>query len=321
MEHYDLCQWAIVPSGYCCDDRRKTCGTHRFQNMTNPLYNVVRHPISRQQWYFYFPVIVFPLMLIYYDVHLDGRSGPRFMVPLVNGYIAYSAGRWGSTPAEMQAYGAIQVLKLPKEVELDSDPVPLSLFFQDPTDSPNCIRHIVAIAVTGDNIVGQTESGYFVLDTHNSKLDLYGSYSGLSAALSASHVSVPPLQRPMDMDVTLPNRIIRPWAYQVENGAFGLSDSGWSAITVDGGLLITIIVGLIVPRGNDAKGIIVNKLTLAICGLVSGYLTADVAYGSILRSGPDTMVGTFVLAPWFAVVAVTSREIPILLRASNKMSL
>jgi hypothetical protein len=263
----------------------------------------------RRPWATYSLILLIPFALVAYDACSDSLDGPRYIIPLAGGYILHTSGEWDASPSDLAAYGPYQIIKLPLGTEFDSDPVPVSFLSLGSTDSADCIRHIEEIEVAGDDIFGKTSSGYFLLETAGQHLAFYRSSNELSAARSSAHISAGPLRTPEAIAAGLDKRVKHPWAFVQMEGLFGLSDEAWSGIVVDYAFMFALVAGWIIPRGRDAVWLLIRKLSLLAFGLVLGFFTAGFAYGTLLDSGPITLVGLFLLMPFFAVVALLSEEL------------
>ena len=265
-------------------------------------------------------LLLVPIALMAYDILSDDLSGPRYIIPLPGGYILNTASNSFMLPSELSIYGSFQVITPPEGWESDSDPLPLSFFYRGSTDSPDCVRNVEQIAVLSCIVYGKTRSKYFLLGTIDRKLVFFNSEAELSAALPTNTMLLNGLKSPSDLALGLNKRIKHPWAFVTMNGLFGLSDEAWSGITIDTGLLVAIATGLFIPRGKSPQRILLGKMGLLVFGLMLGFITACVAYGSLLGSGPECLVGILLLTPGFGITAVLSREIPAFLECMRRLT-
>jgi hypothetical protein len=254
-----------------------------------------------------------PISLMAYDVLSDNLSGPRYVVPLPGGYVLNTAANSFILPSESATYGSFQIIKPPQDWESDPDPLLLSLFYPGSTDSVDCVRNVKQIAVSSCLVYGKTTSKFFLLRTVARKLVFFRSEAELSAALPSDAMQSNRLKSPNDLAVGLNKRVKHPWAFAEMNGLFGLSDGAWSGIMVDTGLLVVFMEGLLITRGKTAASLLFNKVGLLFFGVVCGFITACIAYGWLLQSGPMCLVGILLLSPLFGVWAACSYELPSLL--------
>jgi hypothetical protein len=124
------------------------------------------------------------------------------------------------------------------------------------TGTNSCVFVITCVekvAVSNSVIVGKSDKGYFILDTAaaNPVPQQFQSLESWQTALVA--IGIPKNVAVVAPDVIaagLPNRSIRPWAYRLMGGTFGLSDEGWAGVVVLAGLALAFVAGLRQSRGS-----------------------------------------------------------------------
>ena len=278
--------------------------------MNARFYNLAAAIFRWRHWISYLLMILLPVAMVFYDASNNGGFGPRYVFPLTNEFFVYSPSPYDLSPSDRETYGDVQIIKLSADYELNSDPVPLALFYPGSVDSVDCIRHVEGMVISGDNIIGLNKAGYFLLNVKYPKLAVYSSSKEFNADLASKGIPNRPLHAPEEMAEALSTRITQPWDYQAMGGLFGLTDNKWSAIVVDIGFLMAIMIGLSVPRGKTARRIIYTKVLLFCLGSVLGFTVVEIAYDRILGSGPDCFIGTLFVMPFLAMVTVLSKEIP-----------
>jgi hypothetical protein len=148
-----------------------------------------------------------------------------------------------------------------------------------------------------------------MLNTSTVNLTLFKSEQQFIIALKMANVPRSPLQSPAAMARGLPQQAIRPWAFRVMKGRFGLADPCWARLFEDAGFLIAIICGLAIPFGHKFKVTATSMILVSGFAIIIALIVNYFANDCIFDGGADDYLGLLTLPPAYIAVALTSQII------------
>ncbi|MDP9174711.1 MAG: hypothetical protein M3O30_12710 [Planctomycetota bacterium] len=247
------------------------------------------HPFCRRHWVIFALMLTPALGMIVYDSLTDNLHGYPYQFRLTKTHIIQSSQGFGRGIA-----GPFQIVHYADTASIRRNPEPL--FPDGSSTSAEYLEGVQEFAVFKDQfIIGKRLAGYFILDTYASKLDIFNSVQEYRAALKAAMIPDLSLQKPDDVARNLPGSTIRPWAYQVMQGLFGLSDIGLGAIVTDFWFILAITGGVLIPVMRRWRAWWTMRLTALCFGvaliIVVGFVInplfdaiGDMDNGNILRA-------------------------------------
>ncbi|MDP9175743.1 MAG: hypothetical protein M3O30_18030 [Planctomycetota bacterium] len=274
--------------------------------------NVVRN-LRSFRWRYLFIIAVMvtlPIDIIVHDVRTDTLDDYGYILPLTKGYIIQRF--CGEGPAGPRNLGRFQIIHTNfSESWIRKDWGPITPFRANNENavSTEYLSYVEEFALFGDRfIIGKRLMGYFILDTGESKLDLFVSPDQYHKALNEAQIPDLPLQNPGNLASKLPSRTIRPWAYHIMNGYLGLSDPGWYNITQDIGWLLAIIGGLAIPAIWAGKAWWNQPIAVLCFAVLLGFLIGG-EMDSLLGDEGDQLLEVIILPTGYVIAAVFSRDI------------
>lgn len=158
------------------------------------------------------------------------------------------------------------------------------------------VTKLSQVAVAGRFIVGQSDGGWFLLDTAAERPEpvTFASEEAWRSALAAAGVPHGiQLATPDSLAAAVLDTTLRPWNYRVMRGLLGQSDSMWSLIIQIIGILLSLVIGFYLQSRSAVMPI-----------ALLGWSVDVVAQMIIAGEGPGAFVGLFAfpIMYWIAIM-------------------